>query len=149
MKAKKFKLEALLSYRHFLKTQAAGRLAQAAKERLEAYESLAKCESILAEMEKMLDPRFAPSARASDLLLIQKGIAEQRRQIAEATSAYNEALQHEQDSHDQVVIAQKDYEAILKLESKHKEAAWAESLKAEEQALNEYTTARFKRAVEA
>lgn len=149
MSVRKFKLESLLSYRHFLKTQAAGRLAQAAQKRLEAYQSLSRCEMKLTEMERLLAPEMIPSARASDLLLIQKGIADQRRQIMEATQVYSKAIEDERVSHSEVIEAQKDYEALLKLEKKHKEAVRAEALKVEERVLDEYTNAQFKRVAEA
>lgn len=149
MSTRKFKLKALLSYRHFLKTQAAGRLAQAAQARLDAYQSLSRCEAKLTEIERLLDPQFISSARASDLLLIQKGIADQRRQIFEATQHYAKAVEDEKASHSEVVGAQKDYEVLLQLEKKHKEAIRLEELKVEERGLSEYTNARFKRIGEA
>lgn len=149
MSARKFKLDALLSYRHFLKTQAAGRLAHAARERLEAYEALLRCESKLNEMEQLLDPQYSKSVRASDLLLIQKGISAQRQQIEEANGIYSKAVDAEKISHNEVIQAQQDYEALLKLEEKHKNMVRSEELKAEERALDEFTNAQFKQVAKA
>jgi flagellar export protein FliJ len=147
MKTPPFKLKALLDYRKFLKTQAAGRLADAARQRKRAYESVLRVNELLSEIEKELQIKTQSALKASELRMLQEGLQNRRLEVVAATKAYETALAEEERWRETILKLQKEYESVLKLQEKHIEEVRLEALRDEEVALNEFTNARFRRRV--
>jgi flagellar FliJ protein len=147
MKKPNFRLKALLEYRRFLKTQAASRLAEAARERAHAYAMLMRVNNGLDKLEADLMEASRSAIRASVLMLLQSGLAHQRQQVEQARKAYAAALEKEQQCHQATMKLQQEYKSVLNLQEKQMDQYRADALREEELALNEYTTARFKQSV--
>ncbi|MFP4157405.1 MAG: flagellar export protein FliJ [Opitutales bacterium] len=146
MKRPVFRLKSLLQYRKFMKTQAAARLAEASRKRVQAQESAARASRLLEQMEAELEVSTRSALRASEFMLLQDGLANRRQQVEQARLAYEHALAEEEACRESILKIQKEYESVLKLKEKHAEQVWAEELREDESALNEFTNARFKRA---
>jgi len=144
MKSPPFKLKALLDYRKFLKTQAAGRLAEAARQRVQAYESVIRMNELLSELEQELEIRTQQPLRASELRMLQDCLQSRRGEVTAAAEAYEAAVAEENRWRETILKLQKEYESVLKLQEKHIEELRLEALRDEESALNEFTNARFK-----
>lgn len=144
MKIEKFKLRSILSFRKFLKMQAASRLAEAALRRLEAQEAVDRLSDMLSDLEHQFTLTSKVSARASELLILQRALSQQRERIQAAREVYEEAQQIECSSREKLVETQQAYESILKLEEKHHEQIRAQVLRNEEMAMNEFTMSRGK-----
>lgn len=144
MKQPLFRLQSILDYRRFLKGQASGVLAEAVRKRLSAFESVVQVNAILEDLEKELERSSGGPLPASELLILQEGLASQRRQVKEVVQRYKTALAEENKCRDKLLQLQKEYESVLKLQERHSEQSKAAMLREEEIALNEFTTARFK-----
>lgn len=147
MKQPLFRLQSILEYRKFLKSQASGRLAEATRKRALAFDALARVNALLDRYEKEFKRSSGSRLPASQFMIMQEGLASQRGEVRKILQRYEAALAEEIECRGKLVQLQKEYESVLKLQEKHLEQSRAAMLRNEEIALSEFTTARFKKSV--
>lgn len=142
MKRFKFSLESVLALRHFRKMEAAGVLAEASKSRQRASGLLKKERGQLKSLEKGFLDAISPSGTAAELQRIQGGLIRQREIVAELKSAYVGSLEREAKARKEVLEAQREYKALVKLENRQRERALKEAHKEDERRMQEFVSAR-------
>lgn len=142
MKSFKFRLQSVMTVRRFRKMEAAGTLAEHSRTRQATASRLEDGRGQLRSLEEGLREAFAPRVRAAEVLMIQNALLEQRSAVAGLQARYMEALTRENKAREAVLKAQKDYEAMVKLEERQRELARKEEEKENEKAMQEFVAAR-------
>lgn len=142
MKRFRFSLESVLTLRRFRKMEAAGLLAQASRRRQTAGRSLNRGRGVLQRVESSLRDTLASGGRAVEIVRIQEALTEQRATVQRLQKDFSDTLQREQAARQAVLEAQREYEALLKLETRQREAARKEAEREDEKQMQEFVAAR-------
>jgi flagellar export protein FliJ len=143
MKRFKFRLDSVLKFERFKKTQAAGELAQAVRCRVNAHEVLTCAREALEDTERHLQVLFKQSSPVAELLMTQSGLVAQREAAQLELTRYEVAVKAEIQARTKVLATQRDCEGLVNLKLKHRTQAQVESDKEEEREMDEFIRSRY------
>ncbi|MEX0322926.1 MAG: flagellar export protein FliJ [Puniceicoccaceae bacterium] len=142
MKRFKFTLESVLALRHFRKMEAAGELSAASRFRQIASSRLERGHEELESLRFGVSKALSPSGKAAEVQRIQAALLKQKEAVTQLRQSYLESVEKEAEARKAVLEAQREYKALLKLESKQRERARKEADKEDEKVMQEFVSAQ-------
>lgn len=142
MKKFHFKLDSVLTIRRFHKNQAASAMSEAQKQRFQLAEQLSQALQTKEQIEQVLLDCYKTPSQAADIIRLQDALTYQRGRTEHIQRSLQEALDHEDDCREVVLLARQGEETILKLLEKEKERYRREQDREDELAVVEFVNAR-------